>query len=203
MTTIFPIIKTDRLLLRQFAESDIENVFKGLSHPDIIKYYGVSFQTLEATKEQMKFFADLEKNETGIWWAVCSIDNKIFYGAGGLNSLSKEHKKAEIGFWLISDFWGQGIMTEVMPLICNYGFDKLGLHRIEGIVETENINCKRAMAKLDFRHEGTMGDCEIKNGKFISLDIYAKLKEKKPEPLTKVLLQHQTKQNQLEMDTYF
>ena len=178
MTTVFPVIKTDRLLLRQFVESDIENVFKGLSHPDIIKYYGVSYKTLEATKEQMKFFSDLEKNETGIWWAVCSIDNKIFYGAGGLNSLSKEHKKAEIGFWLISDFWGQGIMTESMPLICNYGFDKLGLHRIEGIVETENTNCKRAMAKLDFEYEGTMKECEIKNGKFISLDIYAKLNYK-------------------------
>lgn len=168
-------IKTDRLLLRTFEDSDIENVFKGLSHPDVIPYYGVNYDTLEATKEQMKFFADLEKNETGIWWAVCSIDNKIFYGAGGLNSLSKKHKKAEIGFWLLPDFWGQGIMREAMPLICKYGFDKLGLHRIEGLVETDNVNCKRAMAKLDFRHEGTMIDCEIKNGKFISLDIFARL----------------------------
>lgn len=176
MTTTFPIIKTERLLLRQFVDSDLENVFKGLSHPYIIKYYGVSYQTLEATKAQMVFFADLEKNETGIWWAVCSLDNNTFYGAGGLNSLSKEHKKAEIGFWLISDFWGMGIMKEAMPLICNYGFNELGLHRIEGIVETENQNCKKVMAKLDFNHEGTMRECEIKNGKFISLDIYAKLK---------------------------
>ena len=176
MTTEFPIIKTERLLFRQFVANDLGNVFKGLSHPDIIKYYGVSFQTLEATKEQMTFFADLEKNETGIWWAVCSSDNKIFYGAGGLNSLSKEHKKAEIGFWLISEFWGQGIMKEAMPIICNYGFDNLELHRIEGFVESENMNCKNAMAKLDFQYEGTMKECEIKNGKFISLDIYAKLK---------------------------
>lgn len=175
MTNEFPVIKTDRLLLRQFADSDLENVFKGLSHPDIIKYYGVSYQTLEATKAQMTFFADLEKNETGIWWAVCSLDNKIFYGAGGLNSLSKEHKKAEIGFWLISDFWGMGIMKEVMPIICDYGFNKLGLRRIEGLVESENQNCKKAMAKLAFQHEGTMRDCEIKNGHFISLDIYAVL----------------------------
>lgn len=176
MTTEFPIIKTERLLLRQFVDNDLENVFKGLSHPEIIKYYGVSFQTLEATKEQMTFFADLKKNETGIWWAVCSADNKKFYGAGGLSSLNKEHKKAEIGFWLISEFWGNGIMKEAMPLICNYGFDNLELHRIEGFVESENKNCKNAMAKLDFQHEGTMKECEIKNGKFISLDIYAKVK---------------------------
>ncbi|MDZ4794755.1 MAG: GNAT family N-acetyltransferase [Bacteroidota bacterium] len=97
MTNTFPVIQTERLLLRQFTDSDLENVFKGLSHPDIIKYYGVSYQTLEATKAQMEFFTNLEKNETGIWWAVCSLDNKTFYGEGGLNSLSKEHNKAEIG----------------------------------------------------------------------------------------------------------
>jgi ribosomal-protein-alanine N-acetyltransferase len=179
MTSEFPVIKTSRLLLRPFVDSDLPKVFEGLSHPDIIKYYGVSYDSLEATKEQMKFFADLEKDGMGIWWGIVSLDNKIFYGAGGLNSLSKEHKKAEIGFWLLPEFWGAGIMKEGMPIICDYGFEKLGLHRIEALVESDNTNCKRAMAKLDFRHEGTMIDYEIKNGKFISLDIYAKLNENK------------------------
>lgn len=176
MTTEFPIIKTERLLLRQFKENDLQNVFKGLSNPDIIKYYEISFDSLEATKEQIDWFAQLEKSETGIWWAICSLDNKTFYGAGGLNSLNKEHKKAEIGFWLLTDFWGQGIMTEVMPIICNYGFNNLGLHRIEGFVDSDNINCKKAMSKLNFQYEGTMRDCEMKDNKFISLDIYAIIK---------------------------
>ena len=176
MQTEFPVIRTERLLLRQFTGSDLENVYRGLSHPDIIPYYGVSYNSLEATKAQMEFFADLEKNGTGIWWAICSPDNSLFYGAGGLNSLSREHRKAEIGFWLMPEHWGKGIMQEAMPLIWNYGFDQLNLHRIEGIVETENINCKKAMAKLDFVHEGTMRECEVKNGRLISLDIYAKFK---------------------------
>ena len=50
--TEFPILKTERLLLRQFVDTELENVFKGLSHPEIIRYYGVSYKTLEATKEQ-------------------------------------------------------------------------------------------------------------------------------------------------------
>lgn len=174
----FPILRSERLLLRQFVDSDLANVYKGLSDPEIIKYYGVSYKTLEDTKVQMQFFEDLFRQGTGIWWAVCSIDNKTFYGAGGLNNLSKEHKKAEIGFWLLTDFWGQEIMTEAMPIICKYGFDNLGLHRIEGLVESDNLNCKNAMNKLNFQHEGTMRDCEIKNGKFISLDIYAKINDK-------------------------
>jgi len=171
----FPILESERVVLRQFVESDLENVFKGLSHPDIIKYYGISFDSLDATKEQMKWFADLEKNETGIWWAVCSKDDGRFLGAGGLNNLSKENKKGEIGFWLLPENWGKGFMTESMPLVFNYGFNSFGLHRIEGFVETENENCKKALARLKFNLEGTMRDCEIKNDAFISLDIYAKI----------------------------
>ena len=175
MPNTFPILESERVTLRQFVPSDIENVFKGLSHPDIIKYYGVSFDSLEATKEQMIWFADLEKNEKGIWWAVCSKDDGKFLGAGGLNDLSTTNKKAEIGFWLLPENWGKGLMTETMPLILKYAFDTLGLHRIEGFVETENQNCKKALAKLQFNLEGTMQDCEVKNGAFISIDIYAKL----------------------------
>ena len=170
-------IKTKRLLLRQFQPDDLENVFRGLSHPDIIPYYGVRYDSLDATKVQMEFFSDLEKNGTGTWWAICSLDNNIFYGAGGLNSLSKEHKKAEIGFWLLPEYWGKGILSEAMPLICSYGFNQLGLHRIEGFVETKNENCKNAMKKSSFKYEGTMVDCEIKDGHFISLDIFALLNE--------------------------
>lgn len=169
-------LESNSLLLRSFKETDIGWVFQGLSNPDIIKYYGVSYDSLEATKEQMNWFKNLEIEETGIWFAICSSNNKTFYGAGGLNNISKEHKKAEIGFWLLTDFWRKGIMTEALPLICNYGFTHLDLHRIEGFVESENINCKKALTKLGFLHEGTMRDCEIKNGAFISLDIYSKLK---------------------------
>jgi ribosomal-protein-alanine N-acetyltransferase len=177
MITHFPTIKTSRLLLRQFNDNDLGKVFKGLSHPDTIKYYGVSYQTMEAAKAQLTFFSDLEKNGTGIWWAVCSLDNTVFYGACGLNNLSKQHKKAEIGFWLLPDFWGQGIMKEAITLVCQYGFETLDLHRIEAFVETENNNSKRILAKQHFTLEGTMQDCEIKNGQFISLHIYAKLKQ--------------------------
>lgn len=176
MKVNFPIIKTNRLYLRQFGENDLENVFKGLSHPDIVKYYGVSYDSLEATKEQLIWFETIEKTNTGIWWAVCSFDNETFLGAVGLSGLSQQHKKAEIGFWLLRDFWGQGLIKEVIPIICSYAFKNLNLHRIEGFVETENIACKRTIEKIGFKLEGTMKECEVKNGKFISLDIYAKLK---------------------------
>lgn len=80
-------------------------------------------------------------------WIVNESGLKEFYGAAGLNNLSKEHRKAETGFWLIQDYWSKGIMIETIPLICWYGFEKFGLHRMEAFV-----------------------------GRFISLDIYAKFR---------------------------
>ncbi len=175
MKDYFPTLKTDRLLLRQLIDTDLGHVFYGLSHPDVIKYYGISFDSLEATQEQMVWFEDLLKTETGIWWAICAQNNSTCYGAAGFSSINKVHRKAEIGFWLLPEFWGLGVVGEALPVICNHGFDKLHLHRIEGFVESENTNCHRTMAKLGFLHEGTMKDCETKNGRYISLDIYAKL----------------------------
>ena len=174
---VFPELKSERLLLRQILEDDAGKIFEGLSHPEVIKYYGVNFQTLEQTLEQMKWYQNIEEQNTGIWWAVCSEDNQEFYGAGGFNNYSSNHQKAEIGFWLLPKFWGNGLLQEAMPLIINYGFSEMKLNRIEGFVETGNFNCKKAISKLKFIYEGTMKDCEVKNGKFISLEIYALFNE--------------------------
>lgn len=172
----FPQLQSDRLLLRRFRETDLMHVFAGLSDPLVTKYYGVHYHTLEAAKEQMNFFSDLLTTDLGIWWAICSPGDNHFYGAGGLNNLCGQHQKAEIGFWLLRQYWQQGLMSEAMLLICNYGFSILQLHRLEALVETENTKSKKLLAKLGFEQEGTLRDCEIKNGKFISLHLYARLK---------------------------
>lgn len=169
-------IQTDRLLLRKFEQDDLNNVFKGLSDPQVTRYYAVHFDTLEAAQAQMEWFQDLEKSGTGQWFAICSADNKIFYGGCGLNEVKKEHRKAEIGFWLLPAYWQQGIITEALPLVCEYAYQHMNIHRIEALVESDNLNSKKVLHKLGFKHEGTMADCEIKNGRFISLAIYSKIK---------------------------
>lgn len=171
----FPTITTKTLLLRQFSDSDLLNVFKGLSDPRVTKYYGVHFHSIEETMEQMKWFRDLRKNNTGIWWAICSHDGRVFYGAIGLNSLSMIQKKAEIGFWLLYKYWGNGVMKLAIPIICEYAFSQLHLQKIEAFVENENINCKNLLKNLGFALDGTLRDCEIKYGNYISLDVYVKL----------------------------
>jgi len=171
----FPILATERLILRQFQETDIEPVYYGLSHPDVIKHYGVHYDSLSATREQIAWFKKIEKEETGIWWAVCNSHDHTFLGAVGFNNRNKEHRKIEMGYWLLPEFWGSGIMKEAAQMACNYAFETMRVHRIEAFVEVENKNSRKVLNQLGFQLEGIMRDCEIKDEQFISLEIYAKL----------------------------
>lgn len=58
-------IKTERLLLREIVESDLQNIYNGLSNPLVIKHYGVSYDSLEDTKEQMVWY----EKPAQFWWA--------------------------------------------------------------------------------------------------------------------------------------
>lgn len=163
--------------MRQITEADLENIFRGLSHPEVIKHYGVSYKTLEETWEQLEWYAELERTHTGIWWAIISKYTQEFCGAIGYNNLSREHKKAELGFWLLPEFWRQGIIQEALDPVLEYAFQDLQLHRIEAFVETENISSQKTLQKCHFQQEGILRDSEIKNGRFISVAVFSKLNE--------------------------
>lgn len=171
----FPNLKTSRLQLRQITENDLENIFRGLSHPEVIRYYGVNYSSREATREQLEWYAELERTGSGLWWAVTLSENAEFCGAIGYNNLNKEHRKAELGFWLLPEYWGKGFIQEAMDPVLDHGFHILKLHRIEAFVETENLGSQKTLKKKSFQQEGILKDSEIKNGRYISVAIYAKL----------------------------
>ncbi|MDO6761813.1 GNAT family protein [Tamlana sp. 2_MG-2023] len=169
-------METKNYKLQEIKPSDINNIHKGLSNPEITKYYDVHFSTLEETEVQMQWYRTLIKEGTGIWWGIYDKTDKQFCGAGGFNNLNKTHQKAEIGFWLLKEYWGKGILAEIMPKLFDLGFTQLNLNRIEGYVASKNIKCKSALEKINFQYEGTMRECEIKNLKKINVDFYAVLK---------------------------
>lgn len=168
-------IPTSRLMLRSFVEDDIAFVFKGLSHPEVIRYYGVRYRTLEDTHIQMEWFDSLRKEGTGIWWLIADHEDQVAYGAIGINSIHPLHQKAELGFWLLPAYWGKGIVPEAGEAVIRYAFEKLKLHRLEALVETENEASKKVLRKLNFKYEGTMEECEWKDGGWINLEMYGRI----------------------------
>lgn len=173
----FPTLQTERLNLRQINYKDKEKVFEGLSHPKVIKHYGVSFKTLEETEEQMDWYERLWNERTGIWWGICKKGGNKLIGACGFNNYEEQHQKAELGYWLLPTHWRQGFASEAIKPVLEFGFEQMQLQRIEAFVEFGNKASGHLLEKFNFMHEGTMRNCEFKNGKFISVLIYALLKE--------------------------
>jgi [ribosomal protein S5]-alanine N-acetyltransferase len=137
----------------------------------------VEYHSLADTKAQMDWYQDIFRQGSGIWWAITRETVGDLIGTCGLYNLQPQHRKAEIGYWLLPHYWGQGMMRLTLETVLAFGFEKLNLHRIEAYVETENAASAALLQKLGFQQEGTLRDAEIKHGRFISLDIYARLQD--------------------------
>ncbi|QSQ27652.1 GNAT family N-acetyltransferase [Pyxidicoccus parkwayensis] len=170
-----PPLTTDRFTLQRIEPEDRPFIFEGLSHPQVIPFYGVRYDSLEATQAQMAFFEALERDGTGQWWKIVSRQSQEALGAIGFNHYQAQHRKAELGYWLLPRFWKQGILTEVMPALLCYMQREKGIHRIEALVEEGNTASNRLLERMGFRHEGTLRDCEMKDGRYISLRVYSLL----------------------------
>ncbi len=171
----FPELSTERFHLQQVTKEDIPFLFKGLSDPEVMPYNGVYFKTLEETYAQLEWYEKNWNEETGINWKIVEASTGENAGVVSIYYFKPEHRKAELGYWLLDRFWKKGIASEVIPAIIEYWRTERNLHRLEAFVEEENEASIRLMEKLGFVHEGTMRDCEFKFGRFISLRIYCML----------------------------
>lgn len=159
----------DALVLRPFNAADLGFVFEGLSDPQVIKHYGVSYDSLDACREQMDWFESLAMQGTGHWLAIESKTDGRPMGAVGVNDISPVHHCAELGYWLLPQYWGQGIVSRALKLFLSVAFEQLQLHRIEAVVELENHRSRRVLEAAGFTHEGVRRECELKHGEYISL----------------------------------
>ena len=82
----------------------------------------------------------------------------------------------EIGYYLLDEYKGQGIMTEAVSQICELAFSELDICRITGLVFAENTASARVLEKNGFKPEGCMNQAVIKNGMLHDLLVYGKLK---------------------------
>lgn len=168
----FPEILTANFRMRCFTDKDLDVVYYGLSHPDVIRYYGISYSSKEETKLQLEWFRRIWLEKSGCWWAIEDSAGKVI-GALGFNNWTHVHNKAEMGYWLLPQAWGQGILRECVPALLNFALNECKIHRVEATVEIENQRSINVLNYHGFKHEGRFHDAERKNGKYITIDIYA------------------------------
>ena len=166
-------IKTKRCFLRQVESADIQHVFKGLSNPKVTKYYAVHFDTLEATKEQMDWYDNLVNAGSGIWFVIGLSTSDELIGAIGFNDQNKQ--SAEIGYWLLPEYWGQGYISEVLPIAIDFGFNQLRINQINAFVEAGNDGSAKILISNGFQEVKI--DQEEKKGNTIDVICYSKYHE--------------------------
>src|SRR5437762_457639 len=83
---------------------------------------------------------------------------------------------AEFGYWLAEEFWGQGIMSEVVPAFVDYCFEKFSLTRIYATAHSRNPASARVLEKAGFLFDGRLHKNVIKEGQILDSLLYAKTK---------------------------
>lgn len=141
---------------------------------EIVKYTESRFT--KHTEESIKKFVTAQNPITDIIWGIFNGKNDRHIGNIKLGNIHPIHKYADIGFVLEKkEFWGHGIMCESVKLICDYGFDNLGLHSIIGGVYEPNIGSRRVFEKNGFSLVGTDKQKMYFEGRFIDCYHYQKI----------------------------
>ena len=86
-------------------------------------------------------------------------------------------KDAELGYFLLTEYWSQGVMTEAARQICEIAFDELDIIRISSMVYSPNIASQRVLEKNGFAREGRQRNAIYKDGKIYDACLFGKLKE--------------------------
>jgi len=175
----FPTLETERLQLRRLINEDVNEIFALRSDQEVMKYIP---RPLAKTKEDAMAHISMinekiDSNE-GINWAITFKDNPKLIGIIGHYRIKPEHYRAEIGYMLLSEYQGKGIISEAINEVVNYGFEVMQLHSIEAIIDPENLASARVLQKNGFVKEAHLKENEYYDGKFLDTVIYSILNEK-------------------------
>jgi ribosomal-protein-alanine N-acetyltransferase len=108
-------------------------------------------------------------------WAITDGADRPMLGFVGLCRFDRPHRRAEVCYELRPEYWGKGLVTEaIIRLVC-HAFDQLGLHRIEGHTDPNNLKSVRVLERTGFVREGLLRENYLFDGVFYDTAIYGLL----------------------------
>lgn len=168
------MISGDHLILRPLTAEDAPMVFQLFSDPETMSVDGgVIMRHIQEAYQFIHFFQNL--HGTKIRLAITDRHTRQFYGTAGFHNIDRIHDKAEIGGELDKHFWGKKIGSESGHLLLDYGFNKLGFHRIEARVIPENHRALALVEHLNFDYEGCLRESEKWQESYVDLLMFSKL----------------------------
>lgn len=172
----FPALHTERLTLRRADATDIPQLYRLRSDEQIMKYIPRPVATSpDEIAEFLRLTDEKIASNEMINWKISIKGDSTLIGTIGFYYIKPEHYRAEIGYMLLPEFQGKGYVTEAIAAVVNYGFEAMGLHSIEALVDPENIASRAVLEKCGFVREAYFKENEFYNGKFLDTVVYSKL----------------------------
>lgn len=162
------VLATDRLLLREFVESDWQAVLAYQSDPRYLRYY----RWTERTPEDVRAFVGRligqqhEKPRLRRQLAIILPNTSQLIGNAGIRVKTAGGHEADIGYELDPRHWGHGYASEAARALVRFGFEQLRLHRISAHCLADNVASARVLEKLGMRLEGRQRDSEHFKGRY-------------------------------------
>ena len=172
-----PTLETDRLILRGMRVSDTEDMFEYARRPSVTQYLTWNPHTDPAeTREYLTYVGQRYRTGDFYDWAVVDRESGHMIGTCGFTSFNCPHDTAEIGYVLNPAYQGKGLATEAVRRVLDFGFDELGLHRIEAHFMEGNDASRRLMERVGMTFEGYARESMRIKGRFCTIGTCAILR---------------------------
>jgi [ribosomal protein S5]-alanine N-acetyltransferase len=166
---------TTRLVLRPFTMEDEKAVHRYASDPAVCRYMVHGPNTPEQTLSFLRMaIAELEKDPCASYHlAIVERETQELIGACSLEIVSGHNLAAELGYCLDSGRWNRGYATECAKALVAFGFQELGLHRIQATCRPANIGSARVLEKAGMLKEGLLRHHKLIRGTWEDSLLYA------------------------------
>lgn len=172
----FPILITERLVLRQLELDDADEILFLRSNERVMKYIDRrKATTREEATEFIQMIQGLAKKNESVLWAICLKPGKKLIGTICIWNIDAENYRGEVGYVLHPEYYGKGIMHEAMVKVLNYGFHDLQLHAIEAHVNPANTDSIKLLERNNFVREAYFKEYYYFGGTFKDTAIYTLL----------------------------
>jgi len=173
-----PILKTQRLILRPFCLSDADEVQRQAGNPKVAATTATIPHPYPdgAAEEWISKHSEWFEKRLAVDWAIELQETKKLIGCISLG-INKIHNRAELGYWIGEENWGQGFCSEAANAAIHYAFKSLELNKITSRHMSENPSSGKVMIKAGMEKEGYLKQDFQKNGKFVDMIVYGLLKE--------------------------
>jgi [ribosomal protein S5]-alanine N-acetyltransferase len=153
----FPTLPTERLILRQLAFQDEQEIFFLRSDKRVNKYLvaPIAQNVEEAWEFITKINTGIVNNEWIYWGITLKNDNKLI-GTICFWNISIEENKAEIGYVLHPGCQGKGLMQEAIYKVIEYGFEVMKLQSMEAVLHPDNERSIVLLKRNGFVYKGEL-----------------------------------------------